>query len=132
MLIFFISMKSTWSKLHQVHKTCNLKHKNSLYMDHKYYILMSVRHINQEAPFHATISTNGSRLSHDYKHSVRNSVNKKRGRRTVFHFLAAISSFHLASPLRSLRVFRSASVPKIWIDPFIQQPAFVPQICGEI
>lgn len=101
-------------------------------MDHKCYILMFVCRINQEAPFHATISTIGSRLSHGYKLSVRKTVNKKRGKLTIFHFLAAISSFHLASTLRSLRVFRSASVRKIWIDPFTQQSAFVLQICGEI
>jgi hypothetical protein len=59
-------------------------------MDHKYYIVMSVCRINQEVPFHATT---GSPLSHSYKHSVRNSVNKKRGKCTVLHFLAAISSF---------------------------------------
>jgi len=92
-------------------------------MDNKYYILMSVCRTNQEVPFH------GAPLSHSCKHSVRNSVKKKRGKWTVFHFLAAIFSFHLVSSLRSLRVFRRVSVRKIWIDPFTQQPAFVPQIC---
>jgi hypothetical protein len=95
-------------------------------MDHKYYILMSVCRINQEVPFHATI---GAPLSQSCKHSVKNSVNKKRGKWTVFHFLAAILSFHLASSLRSLRVFRRVSVRKIWFDPFTQQPVFVLQIC---
>jgi len=36
-------------------------------MDHKYYILISVCRINQEAPFRPTISATGSLLSHSYK-----------------------------------------------------------------